>query len=189
MDSAQTAPTPVDGRQKRRLVPVVDARFQWKYTLLITSLGVGTTAIMGAFLYSKYVEATRLLELSERFRGEVARSDQIFLFYLIILVVLMALALTVGGIIVTHRISGPLFLVARHLDTIAGGRYPDLRPLRKRDELHEFFAAFEAAVDAMKQRDATWAMEIKKALDSGDAEALKALAGRMQNELETRIAP
>lgn len=188
MDSAQTAPAPTDGRQKRRLVPVVDARFQWKYTLLITSLGVGITAIMGAFLYSKYVEATRLLELSERFRGEVARSDQIFLFYLIVLVLLMATALTVGGIIVTHRISGPLFLVARYLDAIADGRYPDMRPLRKGDELHEFFAAFEGAVDVMKARDREWARELKVALDAGDPEALKALAARYQSELERRVS-
>ncbi|MEO0814318.1 MAG: hypothetical protein AAFY60_15760 [Myxococcota bacterium] len=187
MDSAHTAAAPSDGRQKRRLVPVVDARFQWKYTLLITSLGVGITAIMGAFLYSKYVEATRLLELSERFRGEVARSDQIFLFYLIVLVLLMATALTVGGIIVTHRISGPLYLVARYLDSVADGRYPDMRPLRKGDELHDFFAAFETAVGQMKARDEDWAREIKAALDSDDSEALKSVAARYQSELEQRV--
>ncbi|MEO1481223.1 MAG: hypothetical protein AAFU77_03900 [Myxococcota bacterium] len=187
MDNAHTALNPGE-KPKRRLVPVVDARFQWKYTLVITSLGVGITAIMGAFLYSKYVEATRLLELSERYRGEVARSDQIFLFYLIILVVMMALALTIGGIIVTHRISGPLYIVARHFESIAGGHYPDIRPLRKNDELHEFFAAFEGAVSALKRRDADMAREMKEALASGDAEALKAAVARHAAVLERGIS-
>ncbi len=188
MDSAPTVSAASDERQKRRWIPVVDARFQWKYTLLITSLGVGIAAIMGGLLYSKYVEATRLLELSERYRGEVARSDQIFLFYLIVLVVLMAFALTIGGIIVTHRISGPLYIVARHLDAIATGHSPDLRPLRKRDELHEFFAAFEATVNALKLRDAERAREMREALDNGDAQALRALIARYHDELVQRAS-
>lgn len=188
MDNAHAAISPPGGKAKRRLVPVVDARFQWKYTLVITSLGVGITAIMGAFLYSKYVEATRLLELSERYRGEVARSDQVFLLYLIILVVLMALALTIGGIIVTHRISGPLYIVARHFQSIADGHYPDIRPLRKNDELHEFFAAFEGAVVAMKNRDAELAREMKDALANDDPESLKATVARHAATLERGIS-
>ena len=48
-----------DNRPRRRIIPIVDARFQWKYTLLITALGVGVTAIMGAFLYKAYVDNLR----------------------------------------------------------------------------------------------------------------------------------
>ena len=39
-----------EGRRRRRLLPIVDARFQWKYTLIVTLLGAGTAAIMGGLL-------------------------------------------------------------------------------------------------------------------------------------------
>ena len=39
------------GRKKRRMFPVVDARFQWKYTMMITAIGASVAMMMGAFLY------------------------------------------------------------------------------------------------------------------------------------------
>lgn len=187
MQTAQTASAVATspGRARRRLVPVIDARFQWKYTLLITALGVGVTAIMGGFLYRSHVTNTRVLELSEALRQEVARNDQIFLLYLVVLVVVMALVLAIWGIIVTHRISGPLYIVARYLSVIAAGQYPDVRPLRKRDELHEFFAAFEEAVNAMRNRDIAAVRELDEALadarkNSDKQAAIDALAVAVQ---------
>lgn len=164
-----------DDRPRRRVVPIVDGRFQWKYTLLIMALGVGLTAIMGGFLYKAHVDNTRLLDLAanQLLQAEVMRGDQIFLLYLIVLVVLMALGLGFWGLIVTHRVSGPLYVVARHLTTLTTGRYPDLRPLRKRDELHDFFATFEEAVAYLRGRD----VALLRDLDMALAEAKKGLEG------------
>lgn len=185
MDTAQPVEAPVeDRRYKRRLVPIIDARFQWKYTLVITALGVGVTAIMGGFLYSAHVTNTRVLELSPELRDQVAANDQLFLLILIVAVVVMAVSLAFWGIIVTHRISGPLYIVARHLRVVANGHYPDVRPLRKRDELHEFFAAFESAVGRLRKRDADALADIREALKSGDAETMKAVLSKHESELE-----
>ena len=176
MENVQTtAPGAADARVRRRIVPIVDARFQWKYTLIITALGVGLTALMGGFLYKAHVDNTRLLDLTENpaIQAEVIRSDQIFLLYLIVLITLMGMMLGLFGLIVTHRVSGPLYVVARYLGALSSGYYPDLRPLRKRDELHDFFATFEEAVNAMRNRDITTIKELdaavneaKKKLDS-----------------------
>jgi nitrogen fixation/metabolism regulation signal transduction histidine kinase len=187
MDTAQTASGQPENRQKRRLVPIIDARFQWKYTLVITALGVGITAIMGGFLYRAHITNTRVLELSPELRAQVAENDQLFLLYLIVAVLAMAVALTFWGIVVTHRISGPLYIVARHLRAIANGSYPDVRPLRKRDELHEFFATFEGAITRIKNRDVQAAAEFKEALEKDDFETLKAVVARHQAELERAL--
>ena len=79
------------GRKKRRMFPVVDARFQWKYTLMITAIGAGVAMIMGVFLYQAHQENTQILELFEDagIREQVSRGDQIFLLYLIIFVLVM----------------------------------------------------------------------------------------------------
>jgi len=135
------------------MIPIVDSRFQWKYTLLVTALGVGVTAVMGGLLYRAHRDNTNLLSIDPRLQEQVVRGDQIFLLYLIICVIGMAVVLCVWGLVVTHRISGPLYLVARYLDVIAEGTYPDVRPLRKRDELHSFFTTFDDAVSTLKKRD------------------------------------
>ena len=187
METAETAPLPraTLGRRRRRTLPIVDARFQWKYTLIITALGVGVTAIMGAFLYKAHVDNTRLLDLDGNalLQQQVMRGDQIFLLYLIVLVVVMAVALAFWGLVVTHRISGPLYILARYLGELADGRYPDLRPLRKRDELHDFFSTFEEAVNALKARDNAAAKSIDEIL----AQAKKAVAADPKAGLETAI--
>ena len=142
-------------RPRRRLVPIIDAGFQWKYTLLIVSLGVGTASIMGGLLYHAHQANTRLLDLGgdTRLQEQVASADQWFLYYLVASILFMTLSLTLGGLVVTHRISGPTYLVARYCDVLARGHYPDVRPLRKHDELQKFFGAFCGAVHSMRDRD------------------------------------
>lgn len=179
MDTTAHAASTHDPRQRRRIVPVVDAHFQWKYTLYITALGVGLTAVMGGFLYRAHVDNSRLLDLAgnEALQEQVLRGDQIFLLYLIVLVVAMGMALAFWGLVVTHRISGPLYIVARYLGVLSSGQYPDMRPLRKKDELHEFFASFEEAINAMRNRDIAALRDFDQILtdikrgESGDAKA------------------
>ena len=185
--SNEPANDPGMERRRRRLVPIVDARFQWKYTLLIAALGVGVTAIMGGFLYRAHVTNTRVLELAnEELRLQVARNDQLFLLYLVLLVVGMAFVLSIWGIIVTHRISGPLYLVARYLGILGGGQYPDMRPLRKRDELQEFFTTFEEAVNQLKHRDQSNLAALEAALTAATAASDKAAAAQILTEVVTK---
>ncbi len=171
MSSAQSAQvvSPAAGRRKRRAIPIIDARFQWKYTLIITALGAGITAVMGAFLYRAHADNTRLLELDGELQAQVVRGDLVFLLYLIVLVVVMGLALAFWGLVVTHRVSGPLYVIARYLGELAEGRYPDMRPLRKHDELQDFFATFEDAVTALRSRDGAALADIDAALASARA--------------------
>ena len=178
MDTSQAAPG-LPQRRRRRIIPIIDARFQWKYTILITALGVGVMAVMGGLLYKAHRDNTRLLDIDQRLQEQVIRGDQIFLLYLIMCVIAMAVVLAIWGLIVTHRISGPLYLVARYLDVLADGEYPDVRPLRKRDELQEFFASFEEAINAMRSRDAMALRDIEAALaeakEAGDKDAKSSL--------------
>jgi hypothetical protein len=153
-------------RRRRRVFPIVDARFQLKYTLLIMVLGVGATAIMGGLWYHARLESTRLLALGgdTDLLGEIVRADRRALLFLVAGLLAMALSLAGCGVIVTHRISGPLHLVARYLSLIGQGYLPDVRPLRKRDELQSFFAAFEDAVRTMRVRQRASLRDIDTAL-------------------------
>jgi hypothetical protein len=76
----------------------------------------------------------------------------------------MGLALAFWGLVVTHRVSGPLYVLARYLRELSEGRYPDLRPLRRHDELQDFFAAFEDAIHHLRDRDEALLAELQGAV-------------------------
>ncbi len=64
--------------------------------------------------------------------------------------ILISIAVAIAGIAVlylrmireTHRISGPIYLMSRHIREIQKGKYPDMRDLRQDDEFHEFYNLF-----------------------------------------------
>ena len=61
--------------------------------------------------------------------------------------------LTVYGIVLTHKVAGPLFKVTLYLDKIRDGKLGQVYNLRKGDELVEFFDHFKAAHDALRKQE------------------------------------
>ena len=57
------------------------------------------------------------------------------------------------GVIVTHRIAGPLYRLEQHLAEIAAGEDPGPCTLRKFDELRELCETMNAAVDRLRSGD------------------------------------
>ncbi len=153
------------------MIPVIDARFQWKYTLIVAALGVSVTSLLGGALYRQHVGNTQLLVLDDRMREQVIQGDQMFLLSLLLGIIVLGVVLTAWGLVVTHRISGPLYLVANYLDDLAEGAYPDVRPLRKRDELQEFFNVFASAVTCMKGNDSALLTELDRAISEFDSDS------------------
>ena len=173
---------------KRRLLPVVDRQFQWKYTLLVIAIGVGVSSAMGVLLYQAHRANTELLLVDDSLKSEVARVDQIFLLYLVSGILLLALLLGIWGLVITHRISGPLFLVTRYLSVLGSGQYPDVRPLRRRDELKVFFNSFEESLTQLRERDQNHLNDLNEALSNEDnpAQALEGVK-KVRDALERRL--
>jgi len=47
----------------------------------------------------------------------------------------------------THRISGPIYVISRHIEEILEGHHPEFRALRDRDEFKEFYEKFIEMVE------------------------------------------
>lgn len=58
---------------------------------------------------------------------------------------LLSIGLAIYGIKMTHRVAGPLHKVGLYLSKMREGRYTPVYPLRKGDELMEFYEHFKAA--------------------------------------------
>lgn len=151
--TAVPAPAPSDERKARRTY-LIDKGFQLKYTVIIVAIGSAISLLFGFWMYRVQRENTELLGLTDpALKEAVARIDAQALIVFLGIALLMAAALGLFGVLITHRVAGPVYVIRQYLDTIEAGRYPTIRPLRKGDDLQEFFDSFSRAVDALKKRD------------------------------------
>lgn len=163
---------PAAGHTRRSYL--VDRGFQLKYALLLALAGALLALVFGFWLYQAHVQVTQLVPLDAETRAVVERSDRVLLYVFAAVAGLMALALGLVGVVVTHRVAGPIFVMGHYMTVLSQGRYPRMRTLRRGDELKPFFQVFLRAVDAMKARDAKHAELLEHA-----AERMRAAAPRV----------
>lgn len=178
-----------DQKQKyRRKTYVVDRQFQFKYTAIIVLIGAAIALVCGYFIYEAWRENTELLEISNAITSEINARESSKVFWAVgIFVALEVVGLFLWGILVTHRIAGPLFLIDRYLNAVREGQLPDIRPLRRRDELQTFFDSFSATVDAIRERETEDSEAIAEALkqlpDGETKDTLQKIQNRKQKAL------
>ena len=66
--------------------------------------------------------------------------------------VLLVIAVGLGGIVVTHRVAGPIFKMKRQIRSLGDGNLEKPDRLRRGDELVDFFQTFNDAVDQLRAR-------------------------------------
>ncbi|MBI5513594.1 MAG: HAMP domain-containing protein [Deltaproteobacteria bacterium] len=110
---------------------------------------------------------------------------------LVVAGVSMLLALTILGVMVTHRIVGPVHRMKRLFTEVGQGTLRLQGKLRRGDELTDLYDAFEAMILALRtiqarelsELDAAIALAEKGGADPETLAALRALRGRMDAHL------
>ncbi len=162
MAEASAAPgAKTDGHRRHYLV---DRGFQLKYALLMALSGLVVAGVFGLWLHQAHAQATTLLAPDAETRALVERSDRLLLAAFAAIAVLLAAALALLGVVITHRVAGPIFVMGHYLQVLAEGRFPRMRTLRRSDELKAFFRTFIDAVDSMKVREAKHAAALEDAV-------------------------
>ncbi|HCF61691.1 MAG TPA: hypothetical protein DFS52_27300 [Myxococcales bacterium] len=165
MQSENAAPARAKvGRRKF----LIDRAFQLKYTVIMVVVGAAISLLFGAMMYQAHVEATQMMDLPDRFREAVADRDSALLWLVMAIAVVMAVALGLFGVLVTHRVAGPIYVFSHYVRVLGEGRFPKLRPLRKNDELKGFYEVLHEAVLTMRERE------------KADGEQLKELAAAIE---------
>jgi nitrogen fixation/metabolism regulation signal transduction histidine kinase len=121
------------------------------------------------------------------------RRQQTYMFgVLITLLSLLVVGIGVAGIIVTHRVAGPVYKMKRLLGYVGDGHLMLTEKLRKGDELQHFFDAFEKMVDSLRKRQQNEIAMLDRAVAGLEGSVpdeqlsqLRALRHEMQNALET----
>jgi nitrogen fixation/metabolism regulation signal transduction histidine kinase len=163
MASEQASSAP-DRRRSR----VVDRAFQLKYTLMavaftvVVSLTYMTMVYLEHFAIEKeigiYCSATAAAELLQKSASMVG--------YILVGTLLISLLLTALGVVATHRIAGPIFVMNRYLGVLTAGRIPTMRPLRKYDELKTLYSSLRGFVESLAEREKSEADRLKHAVDT-----------------------
>lgn len=178
---------------KRRLIPIVDRRFQFKYTAIIVVIAAFVSTVLGYFLLRAYFEMNDIIQISQEVGERLDADDARFVFQLAVgFLVGEVVILGVMGLLITHRVCGPIFVVHRHLNTILDGGFPHLRGLRAGDEFRDMFETFGQVVDAMKKRDQDELEKLRAFVDvaraKGFSEAELASVKELIDERDQRLA-
>ncbi len=149
--------------QKKRRVYLVDRTFQIKYTVFMMAAGLAIALAFGIWIWQAHLQTTELVTVDPSLRPVLQAGDRQLLYVFVGIAVLMSVALGLLGLLVTHRVAGPLFVMSHYLSVLARGRYPRMRTLRRSDELKSFFRLFLDAVTALKEREANHAAMLEDA--------------------------
>lgn len=171
VESAARGAPAATSRPRRRYL--LDRGFQLKYALLMAAAGLVVALAFGLWLHQAHVQATALLAQDPETQALIARSDRLLLGAFVAIAVLLAAALFLLGVVVTHRVAGPVFVMGHYLAVMAQGRFPRMRALRRGDELKGLFRTFSDAVEALKAREARQVEALEDAL-----QRMRAAAGR-----------
>ncbi len=83
---------------------------------------------------------------------KIKKNSLIVLYILIVMTVIQAGIIFFQFIFFSHKISGPIYVMTSYLKEIRGGASPKFRPLRKNDELQEFYGEFRETMDYLAKK-------------------------------------
>lgn len=147
--------------------------FQLKYTAMVVGVTVVVASVLGLLAYEYSTGQTEMLTINkmeakgsaidEGFIRDLQRyseeADHRVAVRIVSGVILMAIALGVTGILVTHRLVGPAYRLKLCIRQVRDGHYSlAVGGLRKGDELQDVFEAFRemvASIRTAQQRDLT----------------------------------
>src|SRR5688500_5141734 len=127
----------------------------------------------------------------KRQSANIERQQRTMLITLCAALALLVVLIGLAGIVVTHRVAGPIHKMRRQIRDVGEGNLRPPAPPRKGDELVSFFAAFEKMVANLRQRQQAEIEQIDGVLATlapkvaePELDGLRRLRGEMQRSLE-----
>src|SRR3954453_5503005 len=161
MNSTDSA-SPTRPQYKRKVRNyLLDVGLQLRYTATIVIVAVFLTAGLGFKMYqatrdvSKVILWTSLVDPSsaEELQAQFSNSDRVVLWGIIGFGVVLVLSISAVGILITHKVAGPLYKMATFFGRIRDNRLGTTpNSLRNGDELQDFYSAFREMHQALRER-------------------------------------
>lgn len=144
-------------------------------------------------LRTQQAELIKQQEELKQQAADIATQQRTMLYTLCGALALLVLLIGAAGIVVTHRVAGPIYKMKTNLRAVADGRLRVPTPLRKGDELVDFFETYRAMVIALRERQEAEINKLDRAIAALAAKAapeelepLHALRRDMEGALEVK---
>jgi HAMP domain-containing protein len=148
------------GREPKRHVRnyLLDTGLQLRLASYLLAAATALSVGLGWLLYRAYRETSRVIALGDPDMGdsiahELAREDRWRIVLVAAALAAVLVCLLGAAVVITHRIAGPAFVIARTCRQVGEGNLSRPRPLRNRDLLVELADDVAVMVDALRERD------------------------------------
>ena len=157
--SEAAAGRPVYKRKMRNYL--LDVGLQLRYTATIVLVAMFLTGGLGFKMYQATREISRIIlftgladpATANELQGQFANSDRIVLWGIIGFGVVLVLSISAVGILITHKVVGPLYKISSLFGRVRDNRMsPAPAGLRKGDELQDFYTSFREMHEAVRER-------------------------------------
>ena len=159
MNSSDAGSRPPYKRKVRNYL--LNVGLQLRYTATIVIVAVVVTAFLGMKMYqatrdvSKVILWTSLVDpaSADELQAQFLNSDRVVLWGIIGFGVVLVLSISAVGILITHKVAGPLYKISSFFGRIRDNRLgPAPAKLRKGDELQNFYSSFREMHQAIRGR-------------------------------------
>jgi hypothetical protein len=189
--------------RKRQLRNFLLDRVQLQYTAIIVLISACLTGGLGYLVVKKAHEASETVRASvlalddaamrEQIMAGLAAGDRFLLLAIVGFGSVLCVVLALYGIVITHKVAGPLYKIATYFANVRDGQLGPVRSLRKGDQLQDFFEQFRIMHDALRARTqeeiqimarSIAALEQQAGGPRAELEALRALLQKKEDSLK-----
>lgn len=181
-------------KKYKRKQYLVARRFQLKYVSLILLLMFATAALCAYVVYY-----TSMLHMGEKLanvypQGRLVHIVKIVNFRILLSLILVTPLVTLIGILLSHRIAGPIYRMEKFLNNIALGDLTSRIILRSKDELITLANGINFVVDALKSNVVRQKTHLKRISDEletakkADSASMKEALNRLSQEVKNLTA-
>jgi len=155
-----------DKRQRKLKNYLLDRRFQLKYTGMVVFVTVSVASVLGylAYDFSKGQTEAFTAQMASQPSLDEATANDLEQFAkqedrkvrnaIVGGVLLLAIALGLTGILVTHRVVGPTYRMKRLFRHVGEGHLEVTTGIRKGDELQDLYHSFAEMVESLREQRA-----------------------------------
>ena len=149
-----------DARKIFRTRYLIDRDFQLKYAFLLACVAIFVALLIGGVVYYAMQESYQVLASANLMDNAEVRSlvqqwKNFLTYNLLIILCGTIVFLTIFGVLVTHKIVGPIYVLKKRLNDVTAGRYHIPMTLRRSDEFQGLKHQFNTMIEALRLRNTT----------------------------------
>ena len=182
------------GRPYKRRQFLINKQFQLKFTLQLMMAGIIGSAAIATIIYWWWRRNNEFMEMVGMLDPEFNEANTMVIASLVGFVAFLALCLFIWGILLTHRVAGPMYVFSRYLGELAGGKWPNVRPLRKRDEFKDVFNRLNELIASIQDNTQAQNTKLSSIIDRlnnevalGGGNKVERICNELSDELQNMI--